>query len=302
MILPQRSRHLDQRYGDAVDQDPQSGLTSPLISAEHLRRRLRRGPTASTVLDVRYRVGAAFGLDAYAAGHVPGAAFVDLDADLADPPSSPVDERGRHPLPTPDAFIEAMRRAGVSRRIPVVVYDDWEGRAASRAWWLLRHYGHSDVRVLDGGWTAWVTAGGGAESGRPRQLRGDFDGSPGTMATVETDSLLAVPVVVDARATYRYRGESEPLDPVAGHVPGAVNVETDRNLTDDGHFRDAAHLRDLYEGAGALPGTGVAAYCGSGVTATHDILAMEVAGISAALFAPSWSGWVADPDRPVERG
>lgn len=270
---------------------------SVLISADELRA----GLAATIVLDVRYRLGGPPGREEYAAGHVPGAAYVDLDTELADPPADPVDDRGRHPLPSGGRFAAAMQRAGVGLETPVVVYDDWQGRAAARAWWLLRHHGHRDVRVLDGGWSAWVAAGGEVETGERAPGRGDFHGSPGSMPVVTAEELAEVPVVVDARAPERYRGESEPVDPVAGHVPGAVNVDTGRNLDNHGRFRDAAELRAVYASVGATPGTRVAAYCGSGVTATHDVLAMEVAGVRAALFAPSWSGWVADPDREVER-
>ena len=273
-------------------------MHSPLISIAELSSALE----AVTVLDVRHRLGGPPGPGEYAAGHIPGAAYVDLDTDLAAVPGEPVDHRGRHPLPAPDVFVTAMQRAGVGKAVPVVVYDDWQGRAACRAWWLLRHYGHHDVRVLDGGWGAWVEIGAELETGERTPPRGDFDGTPGSMPVVDADDLLAVPVVVDARAPERYRGELEPLDPVAGHVPGAVNVETARNLDEHGCFRSSDELRALYGDVGATPDTSVAAYCGSGVTATHAILAMEVAGIRAALFAPSWSGWVADPARQVERG
>jgi thiosulfate/3-mercaptopyruvate sulfurtransferase len=273
-------------------------VSSPLISVAELSSSLG----TLTVLDVRYRLGGPPGREEYAEGHIPGAAYVDLDTDLAAAPGDPVDHRGRHPLPAPDVFVDAMRRAGVSHALPVVVYDDWQGRAAGRAWWLLRHYGHPDVRVLDGGWTAWVESGNECETGVRTPARGDFTGSPGRMPVVDADELLAVQVVVDARAPERFRGEVEPIDPVAGHVPGAVNVDTGRNLDQDGRFRDPGELRALYAGVGATPDAEVAAYCGSGVTATHDILAMEVAGVRAALFAPSWSGWVADATRDVERG
>lgn len=271
--------------------------TSPLISVEDLRQ----GHADLTILDVRYRLGGPPGREEFTAGHIPGASYVDLDTALASHPSDPVDERGRHPLPEPADFIAAMQAVGVGLERPVVVYDDWGGRAAARAWWLLRHYGHRPVRVLDGGWPAWLAAGGEVETGDVVPERGDFHGSPGSMRLVGADALERVAVVVDARAPERFRGEAEPVDPVAGHVPGAVNVDTARNLDNHGHFRGAAELRELYAGVGATEGADVAAYCGSGVTATHDILAMEVAGIHAALFAPSWSGWVADPDRPVER-
>ncbi|WP_457207071.1 sulfurtransferase [Nocardioides sp. P5_C9_2] len=271
---------------------------TPLISADELRD----AHPGVIVLDVRYRLGGPPGLAEHAAGHVPGAAYVDLETELSDPPSDPVDDRGRHPLPTSERLIDAMQRAGVDLGSSVVVYDDWQGRAAARAWWLLRHHGHRDVRVLDGGWTAWVAAGGEVETGAVAPERGDFHGSPGSMPVVSADDLAAVPVVVDARAEERFRGDVEPVDPVAGRVPGAVSVDTGRNLDNHGHFRAVSELRALYDGVGATAGTEVAAYCGSGVTATHDILALELVGIRAALFASSWSGWVADPDRPVERG
>lgn len=271
---------------------------TPVISPDELRD----GLAGLVVLDVRYRMGESSGLADHLAGHVPGAAYVDLETELCDLPSDPVDTRGRHPLPSSERFIDAMQRAGVDLDSSVVVYDDWQGRAAARAWWLLRHHGHRDVRVLDGGWAAWVSAGGAVETGRHEPPRGTFHGSPGAMPVVAADDLLDVPVLVDARAPERHRGEVEPVDPVAGRVPGAVNVDTGRNLDNHGRFRAAGELRALYADVGARAGTEVAAYCGSGVTATHDILALEIAGVPAALYAASWSGWVADPDRPVERG
>ena len=265
----------------------------PLISAAELLRTL---PEVS-VLDVRYRVGGPTGPEAFAEGHVPGAAYVDLDRDLAGPPGA----GGRHPLPARADFVAAVRRAGVSSTRPVVVYDDWSGRAAGRAWWLLRHHGHPDVRVLDGGWPAWVAAGGAVETGQPGITPGDFTPGEPLVDLVEADDVPSVAVLVDAREPERFRGESEPLDPVAGHVPGAVNVPTSRNLAEDGRFRSAGELAATYAEVGAVPGADVAAYCGSGVTATHDLLAMEVAGIRARLYPGSWSGWITDPDRPVER-
>lgn len=265
----------------------------PLISAAELLRTL---PDV-TVLDVRYRVGGAAGPEAYAAGHVPGAAYVDLDGDLAGPPG----DGGRHPLPATDDFVAAMRRAGVSSARPVVVYDDWSGHAAGRAWWLLRRHGHPDVRVLDGAWPAWLAGGGAVETGRPDVVTGDFEPGEPLVDLVEAADVPSVAVLVDARAPERYRGETEPLDPVAGHVPGAVNVPTARNLTADGRFRSPDELAATYAAVGAVPGADVAAYCGSGVTATHDLLAMEVAGIRARLYPGSWSGWITDPERPVER-
>lgn len=267
----------------------------PLISAHELREHL----SGVTVLDVRYRLGGPDGPGEFAAGHVPGASYVDLDAALAAPPGP----SGRHPLPEAGVFEAAMRQAGADDARPVVVYDDWEGRAAARAWWLLRFHGHPDVRVLDGGWPAWVVAGGDVSTGpEAAPAAGDFTARPGGMPVVDADGVLDVAVLVDARAGERYRGEVEPIDPVAGHVPGAVNVPTTENIGPDGRFRSPAELRETYAAVGATADAQVAAYCGSGVTAAHDVLAMAVAGVPAALYPGSWSEWVADPARPVETG
>ncbi|MFC6285709.1 sulfurtransferase [Nocardioides sp. GCM10027113] len=269
-------------------------MTSPLISVDELRAL----PTAPVLLDVRYRTGGPSGYDEYLAGHLPGAAYVDLDADLAAPPGP----RGRHPLPEVADLEVALRRAGVRGDRTVVVYDDWEGRAAARAWWLLRFHGHPDVRVLDGGWSAWSAAGGEVATGPVSPEPGDFVAAPGAMRVVGPEAVPEVAVLVDARAPERYRGDVEPLDPVAGHIPGAVNVPTTVNVDAVGRFRPAAELRAVYAAVGAVPGADVAAYCGSGVTAAHDVLAMELAGIDAALYPGSWSEWVADPARMVEAG
>jgi thiosulfate/3-mercaptopyruvate sulfurtransferase len=272
-------------------------MSNPLISVAELVQALG----SVSVLDVRYQMGGPGGPDEYAAGHVPGAAYVDMDTALAGAPGA----RGRHPLPDIAVFEAAMRRAGVSNDRPVVTYDDWGGRAAARAWWLLRHHGHPDVRVLDGGWAAWQRSGGVLEVGQPAVEPGSFTAEPGRLAVVEADDVLefaAKHTLVDARAPERFRGEAEPVDPVAGHIPGAVNVPTGRNLRDDGTFRPAAELGEIYRSVRRSPGGEVAAYCGSGVTAAHDVLALAVAGVDAALYPGSWSEWVADPDRPVETG
>jgi thiosulfate/3-mercaptopyruvate sulfurtransferase len=267
-------------------------MASPLVPADELRSVLG----SVTVLDVRYRLGGPPGLDEFSAGHVPGAAYVDLDRDLADPPGA----GGRHPLPDPERFAAAMRAAGVSSARPVVVYDDWAGRAAARCWWLLRHHGHDDVRVLDGGWPAWRAAGGVVETGRPDAEPGDFTAAPGRLPVLDADDVPGFAgVLVDARSPERYRGEVEPVDPVAGHIPGAVNVPTESNLDADGRFLPAGELRAAY---GLEDGREVAAYCGSGVTACHDLLALAVVGVEGRLYPGSWSGWVTDPSRPVERG
>lgn len=269
-------------------------MAGPLISVQELQAL----SSPVTILDVRFRIGGPPGRPEFEAGHIPGAAYVDMESDLASAPG----QGGRHPLPRPDVFNEAMRAAGVGLEEPVVVYDDWSGQAAARAWWLLRHYGHEDVRLLDGGWPAWQAAGGEIEKGEVTPRRGDFHGSPGSMKVVDADQVPSLDVVIDARAPERYRGESEPIDPVAGRIPGAVNVPTARNLDNHGHFRDPHELREVYAHVGVAPGQEVAAYCGSGITACHDLIALSLIGVEGALYPGSWSGWITDPERPVEQG
>jgi thiosulfate/3-mercaptopyruvate sulfurtransferase len=267
---------------------------SPLIDADELADLVAVGKCV--VLDVRYQMGGPSGPDEYAASHIPGAAYVDLDTALAGTPGP----RGRHPLPEVTVFQEAMRASGVSNGSLVVVYDDWAGRAAARCWWLLRWAGHDDVRVLDGGLSAWRAGGHPTTTEEAVREAGDFIARPGQLPVLEIDDVLAfadAQVLVDARAPERFRGEVEPVDPVAGHIPGAVNVPTGANLTEDGRFRSPEELAKLYP-----QDAEVAAYCGSGVTAAHDILAMAVAGIDATLYPGSWSEWVADPGRPVATG
>ena len=274
-------------------------MTGPLISAADLDTLLPgRGVT---VLDVRYRMGGPGGPEEYVLGHIPHAQYVDLDSALAAAPGP----RGRHPLPDPEVFGAAMRLAGVSTGRPVVVYDDWEGRAAARCWWLLRHHGHPDVRVLDGGWSHWVALGGDVEDGMRLPLSGDFEPGPGILPVLAPEEVLAFAedhVLVDARNPERFRGEVEPVDPVAGHIPGSVNVPTGTNVRADGTFRSPAELRALYAAEGVLPDGPAGAYCGSGVTAAHDLLALAAAGIDGVLYPGSWSEWVADPSRPVATG
>ncbi len=269
-------------------------MTSPLISVEELQAMAPQ----PVILDIRYRTMGPSGREEYLVGHIPNAAYVDLDAVLAGSPGS----GGRHPLPAPDVFIAGMQEAGVGLEGPVVTYDDWGGHAAARAWWLLRHYGHHDVRVLDGGWAAWVAAGGEVATGDHFPEWGDFHGSPGSMKVVDDDEVTKVGVLVDARSPERHRGETEPIDPVAGRIPGSVNLFSGLNLDNHGRFRDPHELREAYAEVGAVPGADVATYCGSGVTAAHNVLAMAVAGIDAALYAGSWSCWITDPERPVETG
>jgi thiosulfate/3-mercaptopyruvate sulfurtransferase len=257
-----------------------------------------------TVLDVRWRLGGPPGRELYDAGHIPGAEFVDLDKDLAAPPGA----GGRHPLPATADFERAMHRANVRDGRPVVVYDDADSTAAARAWWLLRYFGHSSVRVLDGGLRAW-TAGGCpvAAAGQevPTIAPGLFTARPGHLGLLDADGAAEFArdgVLLDARANERYRGEVEPVDPVAGHIPGAVSAPTAENVNPDGTFRSAADLAARFAALGATDGRPVAAYCGSGVTAAHEVLALALAGIPAGLYVGSWSNWITDSGRPVATG
>ncbi|MFC0861500.1 sulfurtransferase [Sphaerimonospora cavernae] len=272
--------------------------SSPLIQPEELAA---IGGDV-TILDVRWRLAGPPGIESYREGHIPGAVFCDLNADLAAPPGPD----GRHPLPPAAAFESAMRRLGVSDARPVVVYDDADSTSAARAWWTLRYFGHRDVRVLDGGMRAWTRAGlpvarDDTQAGEP----GDFTAEPGGMPMLDADraaELAARGVLLDARAPERYRGEVEPVDPVAGHIPGAVNAPTTQNVEPGGRFHSREFLRERFDALGAVEGVPVGAYCGSGVTAAHEVLALEIAGLPAALYVGSWSNWVADPDRPVATG
>ncbi|AQZ69926.1 Thiosulfate sulfurtransferase, rhodanese [[Actinomadura] parvosata subsp. kistnae] len=278
-------------------------MTSPLITATDLAA-LTEPAGAVTVLDVRWRLGGPPGLDFYREGHIEGAVYCDLDTDLA-APTSAGGRGGRHPLPDAAAFESAMRRLGVSGGRPVVVYDDAGATVAARAWWALRYFGHQDVRVLDGGLQAWIEAGLPVTKDVPQPVPGDFTARPGGMPALTADeaaTLAGQGILLDARAAERYRGEVEPIDPVAGHVPGAVSAPTTANLGPDGRFLAPSELRARFGGLGVREGEAVGAYCGSGVTAAHEVLALEVAGLPASLYVGSWSDWVSDPSRPVATG
>jgi thiosulfate/3-mercaptopyruvate sulfurtransferase len=263
---------------------------------------LRATAGSSTILDVRYRLSGPPARDDYDAGHVPGAVFVDLDRDLAASPG----RHGRHPLPSPESFQAAMRRAGVTRSRAVVCYDFGDGMGAARAWWLLRYFGHPDVRVLDGGYDGWLRAGGGVSASPADAAEGDFVVEPGHARLLDADeaaALAAEGALLDSRAPARYRGEQEPIDPVAGHVPGALNAPLADLFTDARRLPPAEELRTRFAALGVEPGRPVGAYCGSGVAAAHLVLALEVAGFpDAGLYADSWSGWITDPRRPVAVG
>ncbi|WP_069386908.1 sulfurtransferase [Cellulosimicrobium cellulans] len=283
------------------------------------------GADRPAVLDVRWALGVTDGRERHAAGHVPGAVYVDLETELAAPPSA---ADGRHPLPDPDRFQAAARGWGVRGDRAVVVYDAVGGTSAARAWWLLRWAGHRDVRILDGGLAAWERAGLPLEQGDVRAEPGDVVVTPGGMPVIDADDTARLAtsgdgVLLDARAGERYRGEVEPVDPRAGHVPGAVSAPTTENLADDGTFLEDDALRARFAdlgvaaaGAGAGPrggdgpgtptptaaGATVGVYCGSGVTAAHEVAALATLGVEAALYPGSWSQWSNDPARPVATG
>lgn len=274
-----------------------------LIEPDELRGMLSRGEDV-TVLDVRWALGRSDGREQHEAGHVPGAVYVDLDTELA-APATPQD--GRHPLPDVADLQVSARRWGVRTGVPVVVYDAVGGMSAARAWWLLRWGGADDVRLLDGGLGAWLADGGALETGDVVPEPGDVVLVAGSMPTVDADetaALAGTDVVLDARAAERYRGDVEPVDPRAGHVPGALSAPTAENLDADGRFRSAGELLDRFGSLGAAAGTErrVVVYCGSGVTAAHEVAALASIGVEAALYPGSWSQWSADQSRGVALG
>jgi len=276
----------------------------PVISLDELAR-LLAAPAPPAVLDVRWTLGGPVGRDEYAAGHLPGAAFLDLDSDLAGAAGS----AGRHPLPDPAPLQRALRAAGVRSDRPVVAYDAADGSVAARAWWLLRWAGHRDVAVLDGGYRAW-TAHGLPVSIRPAASEpGTITVRPGAMPVLDTGQAAALArdgVLLDARAAARYRGEVEPVDPRAGHVPGARSAPFAALTDADGRWLPPQRVRELAVDWDTV-GHPVGAYCGSGVTACVLILGLEYAGVSdpdhpVALYAGSWSQWCTDPSRPAATG
>jgi thiosulfate/3-mercaptopyruvate sulfurtransferase len=273
-----------------------------LIDAAALAARL--GDPRTVVLDVRWTLADPDGRDAYRAGHIPGAVYVDLDGELADHAAT---GEGRHPLPSEAAFTFAMRRWGLHDGDTVVVVDDAGGMSAARAWWLLRYAGWADVRLLDGALAAWRDAGLPLEAGDVVPEPGSATARFGAMPVIDLDEADALAsaaggVLLDARAVERYRGEVEPIDPRAGHIPGAVSAPTAGNLAADGRFLAAEALRERFAALGADGRHPVAVYCGSGVNAAHEVAALAVAGIDAALYPGSFSQWSNRPERPVATG
>jgi thiosulfate/3-mercaptopyruvate sulfurtransferase len=254
------------------------------------------------LLDVRWRLDRPDGRPEYLAGHLPGAVHVDLDTELA---AHGRPEDGRHPLPPVEALQAAARRWGLRNGDTVVVYDDLQNLSAARAWWLLRYAGVADVRLLDGSLAAWTAAGLPLEAGDVLPEGGDVDLEYGALPTIDIDGAAAFPengVLLDARAGERYRGEAEPVDPRAGHIPGARSLPTSANVGPDGRFLDVGTLRARFAEVGVVDGVPVAAYCGSGVTAAHEAVALTLAGFEPVLYPGSWSQWSNHPDRPVATG
>jgi thiosulfate/3-mercaptopyruvate sulfurtransferase len=278
----------------------------PLVDADWLEARVTERDASVVVADVRWYLDGRSGHDAFVSGHVPGATFVDLETVLA---SDPTTGAGRHPLPDPGVFAGALGRLGIGEDVLVVTYDDAGGAVAARLWWMLRAIGQ-DAAVLDGGLGAWTGA---LETG-PGVARATVARTPvpwPRAAIASADEVAAVSErrvtgvrLLDARAPERFRGEVEPIDPRAGHIPGAVNAPVSGNLDPDtGRFRPPEELRVRYLGLVGEPAQEVIAYCGSGVNACHTLLALEVAGLpSGRLFPGSWSEWSARGDRPVATG
>jgi thiosulfate/3-mercaptopyruvate sulfurtransferase len=258
-----------------------------------------RTPHPPLLFDVRWTLRGD-GRVAYAAGHLPGAIFVDLDVDLCGRPGA----GGRHPLPDPVALQAALRRLGVRAGQPVVVYDAGGPNptgAAARAWWTLRWAGHEAVQVLDGGFAAWVAVGGEVTTEEPVQVEGDVVVRPGSVLTWGAEEAVAPGgTLVDARVAPRFRGETEPVDPVAGHVPGAVNQPASSTVDEVGLLLPPEILRRRFVELGVEGAVG--AYCGSGVTAAQTVLALHEAGFDPALYVGSWSHWITDPTRVVAIG
>jgi len=266
-------------------------------------RELLASDSPPALLDVRWALGDPRGHEHYVEGHIPGAVYVDLDTELASPASP---EGGRHPLPAITELQEAARAWGLRQDQPVVVYDDLGNTAAARAWWLLRYAGLDRVTLLDGALGAWRSAGLPLESGLPADpTPGDVVLRAGALPVTDADGaaeLASSRLLLDAREGERYRGEVEPVDPRAGHIPGAVSAPTGENLAADGTFLPVEELRKRFEERGAGTAERIGVYCGSGVTAAHQIAALEIAGFEAVLFPGSWSAWSADPDRPAATG
>ena len=272
-----------------------------LMTVAELKDRLDSG-ARTVLLDVRWALGDPHGRQHYLQAHLPGAVFVDLATELAGPADP---SRGRHPLPPLEQFQHSARSWGIRSGDTVVAYDDSGNLAAARLWWMLRNAGFPAVCLLDGGLAAWRGAGFDVESGEPDVESGDVVLSEGAMPVIDAAGAAVWSregLLLDARAGERYRGEIEPVDPRAGHIPGAVSAATAGNLTPDGRFLAAAELRERFAALGVRADVPTAVYCGSGVTAAHEVAALEIAGFSAALYPGSFSEWSNNASNDVVTG
>lgn len=273
-----------------------------IISTDELAR--HRGDGGWVVVDVRSKQSAAEnGERAYAESHVPGAVYANLDRDLAAPHVP--GKTGRHPLPEVGVFVDTLSGLGIDSQAQVVAYDDMSGAYAARLWWMLRWLGHDAVAVLDGGWQKWISEGRQTDATVPSPRRAEFKPvlRPQMVADVaEVDRIRGDDPcpLIDARSAERFRGDNENLDPKAGHIPGAISMQYSDNLTAEGVFRSAESLRERFLPVAKPGGTAAVCYCGSGVTAAHNILAMMIAGLEEPrLYVGSWSHWITDSSRPT---
>ena len=279
-------------------------LPGPIVSAAWLLEHAAHPDLR--IVDLRWSLGGPPGRDLYAAGHIPGAIFLDLDHDISAPRGS---GPGRHPIPAPSRLAEVLSERGIGDEHVVVAYDDAGGTVASRLWWLFEHFGHAGTAaILDGGISAWTDAGGTLTAAAPDHPPATWRArAPRTddvvdAAIVEARRLDPGTLLLDVRAPERFRGELEPIDPRAGHIPGAVSAPSVGNLQSNGRLLTPEALTDRFRALGATDGRRVIASCGSGVNATHTILAMRLAGIDAQLYEGSWSDWSSDPSRPAAIG
>jgi thiosulfate/3-mercaptopyruvate sulfurtransferase len=272
-----------------------------LITADELAA-LLASPRPPRVLDVRWRLDRPYGMPDYLAAHLPGAVYADLETQLA---GAGYAGDGRHPLPDVGDLEIAARSWGISEGDTVVVYDDVSNLSSARAWWLLTHAGVQDVRLLDGGLRAWLDAGLRTESGLPPIAVGDVSLRYGSLPILDIEDAAVLPsrgVLLDARAPERYRGENEPIDPRAGHIPGARNAPASENYDPSGRFLPPERLRERFEALGVTRDAAVGVYCGSGITAAADAVALTLAGFHPSLYPGSWSQWSNSPERPVAVG
>lgn len=276
-------------------------MSDILVSADDLAA-LIASDADVRILDVRWRLDRPDGRPDHLSGHIPGAVYVDLDTELAEH-AAPTE--GRHPLPSTAALQRSARRWGIDDGDTVVVYDDLKSLSAARAWWVLKDAGIDDVRILDGSLRSWTDAGYDLEQGAVEPRPGSVTLTSGLLRQLTIDEAAQTAtegVLLDVRAEERYRGDVEPIDPRAGHIPGARSLATAGNVDETGRFLDPELLRERFAAAGADASAPIGVYCGSGVTASHAFVAATLAGLDPALYAGSWSQWSQHPDRPVAVG